>query len=163
MDIFSRLRLNGICFCSTCFFLNLPRSIGLPEHPPWKSNPSSPRLYTSPAIPHPCPVTKWSDQSEHCGSPGTAENPQGCRSGLKIFEENSHTQHLLDIVWTTNLDYTAFLSTDGIFCKVGFLAIVEIKSKSHAKISVEQETKVAVCNLIPRLKSCNAQWTRTFH
>ena len=75
--------------------------------------PSNPHLCISPAIPHPRPVTKWSDQSEHQSSPGTAENSQGCCSGFKSFEENSHTQHLLDIVWTSDLDLGFPAGSDG--------------------------------------------------
>ena len=56
----------------------------------------------------------------------------------------------------TSLDYTAFLSIDGMFCKAGFGAIVEIQSKSYAKLSMEQEMRVATCNLTPRLESCSA-------
>ena len=57
-----------------------------------------------------------------------------------------------------------FVPETQLLCGAGFLAVAMVKSKYHAKISVEQEMRVAVSSLIPMLeKLCSAQQAHTCH
>lgn len=63
---------------------------------------------------------------------------------------------ILDICWKSvisMLGRATFLLMMSYLCEAGYLAVAMIKSKCWAKISVEQEMRRAVSNLVLNLRS----------
>lgn len=91
-----------------------------------------------------------------------------CHGVFQIFKGNKVTfnikHHTLCATSQLNIIHTAFLFKASCLCKFGFSAIAVIKTKHCMRINMEQNLRVVVSNLIPRVeKLCSVQKVDIFN
>lgn len=95
------------------------------------------------------------------GPPGTTVGSEGCREIRANFEETLIA--ILIIYWTAHRllagsagqlkhHRTMLLLMTSCFVKLGFSVVTVMKS-SHTKVSVEEEMRVFLSSLMPRLET----------